>query len=82
ALMAAVPVPDPGYRPQGAQILSGDVPSPLAPPSGCSFRTRCPIATDRCRTDRPDLRAAGDALVACHYAENPPKAGHESSRDG
>jgi oligopeptide transport system ATP-binding protein len=82
ALMAAVPVPDPGYRPQGAQILSGDVPSPLAPPSGCSFRTRCPIATDRCRTDRPDLRAAGDAMVACHYAENPPKAGHESSRDG
>jgi oligopeptide transport system ATP-binding protein len=82
ALMAAVPVPDPGYRPQGEQILSGDVPSPLAPPSGCSFRTRCPIATDRCRTDRPDLRAAGDALVACHYAENPPKAGHESSRDG
>jgi oligopeptide transport system ATP-binding protein len=82
ALMAAVPVPDPGYRPHGAQILSGDVPSPLAPPSGCSFRTRCPIATDRCRTDRPDLRAAGDAMVACHYAENPPKAGHESSRDG
>jgi len=82
ALMAAVPVPDPGYRPQGEQILSGDVPSPLAPPSGCSFRTRCPIATDRCRTDRPDLRAAGDALVACHYAENPLKAGHESSRDG
>jgi oligopeptide transport system ATP-binding protein len=82
ALMAAVPVPDPGYRPQGAQILSGDVPSPLAPPSGCSFRTRCPIATDRCRTDRPDLRAAGDAMVACHYAENPPKAGPESSRDG
>jgi oligopeptide transport system ATP-binding protein len=81
ALMAAVPVPDPGYRPQGAQILSGDVPSPLAPPSGCSFRTRCPIATDRCRTDRPDLRVAGEALVACHYAENPPEAGHKASGD-
>jgi oligopeptide transport system ATP-binding protein len=82
ALMAAVPVPDPGYRPQGAQILSGDVPSPLAPPSGCSFRTRCPLATDRCRTDRPDLRAVEDVLVACHYAEDPPRAERGSSRDG
>lgn len=82
ALMAAVPVPDPGYRPQGAQILSGDVPSPLAPPTGCSFRTRCPLATDRCRTDRPDLRAVGDGLVACHYAEDAAKAAQGSSRDG
>jgi oligopeptide transport system ATP-binding protein len=81
ALMAAVPVPDPGYKPQAGELLSGDVPSPLAPPSGCSFRTRCPHATDRCRGDRPDLRAVGDALVACHYAEGPPAAGKSSYND-
>ena len=48
---------------------SGEVPSPLAPPSGCPFHPRCPIATDRCKVERPDLSSKPDrALVACHYA--------------
>jgi len=50
-------------------VLAGDLPSPLNPPKGCVFSTRCPYATDLCRTDRPPLRQVGGRLVACHYAE-------------
>ena len=75
ALMAAVPVPDPGRRQVEAEIVKGDVPSPLAPPSGCSFRTRCPLAAERCADIRPELRQMGVTDVACHYAEAPVSAG-------
>jgi len=51
-------------------VLRGELPSPLNPPEGCAFNTRCPHATDRCRTERPPLRPVGDRQVACHYAEN------------
>ena len=51
-------------------VLKGELPSPLAPPSGCVFSTRCPYATDRCRAERPELRPLDGRLVACHYAES------------
>jgi oligopeptide transport system ATP-binding protein len=78
ALMAAVPVPDPGRRQVEAEMVRGDVPSPLAPPSGCSFRTRCPLAAQRCADIRPELRQMGVTDVACHYAEAPESAGTAS----
>ena len=66
ALLSAVPLPDPAARRQRI-ILKGDVPSPIDPPSGCHFHTRCPYVFDRCRTDDPVLspRAAGQQ-AACH----------------
>jgi oligopeptide/dipeptide ABC transporter ATP-binding protein len=66
ALLAAVPVPDPAIK-RVKQVLQGDVPSPLHPPSGCHFRTRCPYAEARCRTEVPALREVErDHFVACH----------------
>ncbi len=67
ALLSAVPVPDPGAT-RNRQILVGDVPSPVNPPSGCSFHTRCPHAFARCRSEEPQLRAsvADGQQVACH----------------
>jgi dipeptide transport system ATP-binding protein len=51
-------------------VLKGELPSPLNPPKGCVFSTRCPYVTDRCRVERPPLRFVGGRLVACHYAED------------
>jgi dipeptide transport system ATP-binding protein len=50
-------------------VLKGELPSPLDPPKGCVFSTRCPYVTDRCRIERPELRPLDGRLVACHYAE-------------
>ena len=50
-------------------VLKGELPSPLDPPKGCVFSTRCPYVTDRCRVERPPLRPLDERLVACHYAE-------------
>jgi dipeptide transport system ATP-binding protein len=50
-------------------VLKGELPSPLDPPRGCVFSTRCPTVTERCRVDRPPLRPLAGRLVACHYAE-------------
>ena len=70
ALINAVPIPDPEIeRSRHQQPLSGDLPSPLEPPSGCAFRTRCPYAIQRCADERPLLRPVGKSLVACHRAE-------------
>ena len=70
ALRSATLLPDPAHeRDRGDTILLGDVPSPMDPPSGCRFHTRCPLATDLCLQQKPRLRDAGDGhLVACHYA--------------
>jgi peptide/nickel transport system ATP-binding protein len=69
ALISAVPVPDAAKA--GARtriILTGDVPSPIDPPSGCHFHPRCPKVQDKCRSDRPTLVAGNaDRAVACHY---------------
>ena len=51
-------------------VLKGELPSPLNPPKGCVFSTRCPHVTERCRAERPALRDVADRQVACHYAEN------------
>jgi oligopeptide/dipeptide ABC transporter ATP-binding protein len=69
ALLAAAPVPDPTRRRQRA-ALQGDPPSPISPPSGCRFRTRCEYAQDRCAAEVPELRElATNHRVACHFAE-------------
>jgi len=69
-LLHSVPVPDPTRRRRGGTALSGALPSPLDPPSGCSFHPRCPHADALCAAERPELRALGDGQsVACHHAE-------------
>jgi oligopeptide transport system ATP-binding protein len=68
ALLAAVPVPDPVVERARKRLpLLGDVPSPLSPPSGCAFHTRCPLVTEVCRRYAPQLRAtSAERSVACH----------------
>ena len=74
ALLAAIPIPRPGAKRVRA-ILRGDVPSPVDPPPGCAFHTRCPIAKDICRTATPPLRTVGpDHRVACHLRAPGPGA--------
>jgi len=69
ALVSAVPVPEPDYTVDRI-ILEGDVPSPVAPPSGCPFHPRCRYATDVCSNDVPVYRDLGDEhFVACHRAD-------------
>ena len=69
ALLSAVPVPDPDVEHERERIvLEGDVPSPVNPPSGCRFRTRCPYATDACGRQEPVWRDVGNDhwVLACH----------------
>jgi len=69
ALLAAAPVADPKLaRSRTKAVLEGELPSPLDPPPGCAFNTRCPLAQARCRSERPQLRTLpGGRKVACHY---------------
>jgi peptide/nickel transport system ATP-binding protein len=67
ALMEAIPDLDMTGR---ARIpVGGEVPSPITPPTGCAFHPRCPLAGPRCKAERPELKPAGDAMVACHAVE-------------
>jgi peptide/nickel transport system ATP-binding protein len=67
ALVASVPIPDPTRKPEGGRI-QGEPPSPMNPPSGCRFRTRCPMASEQCANEEPQLReVAPGHFVACHH---------------
>ncbi|WP_019005202.1 ABC transporter ATP-binding protein [Cohnella laeviribosi] len=70
ALLSAIPIPDPKVEAERERIvLSGDLPSPINPPSGCAFRTRCPYATEKCAAESPAFREIRPGhRVACHYA--------------
>jgi dipeptide transport system ATP-binding protein len=65
ALLASTP----GIAGRRRMVLKDELPSPLDPPAGCVFSTRCPYVTERCRIERPPLRPLAGRLVACHYAE-------------
>jgi len=70
ALLAAIPIPDPEAAATDHTPLQGELPSPIAPPSGCRFRTRCPRAEQRCADEEPQMRrvqGAEDHFVACHF---------------
>jgi len=73
-LLNAVPVPDPTVeRTKEAVGVRGELPSPINPPSGCRFRTRCPRAQQRCADEVPELRSFGPGhLAACHFPLQPP----------
>jgi oligopeptide transport system ATP-binding protein len=69
--MSAVPIPDPVVtRSRERLILEGDIPSPINPPSGCKFHTRCPYATERCKHETPVFKDYGGGhFAACHLLE-------------
>jgi peptide/nickel transport system ATP-binding protein/oligopeptide transport system ATP-binding protein len=66
ALLASIPAPDPALK-RERLVLQGDVPSPVDPPPGCRFHTRCPHARERCRAEEPALADDGGHLTACHF---------------
>jgi oligopeptide/dipeptide ABC transporter ATP-binding protein len=72
ALLSAIPLPDPEQnRARSRPLVSGEPPSPIAPPPGCRFHTRCPRATEVCRTEEPQLTEyAGGHLAACHHPQH------------
>jgi peptide/nickel transport system ATP-binding protein len=80
ALLDAIPEPDPMVQPREQTALGGEIPSPVAPPSGCRFRTRCPRAQDACAEHEPEMRAVGTGhYVACHFPLIGPQAELPSS---
>ena len=66
-LLDSVPKPDPEQRSDDRELLSGEIPSPVNPPSGCRFRTRCPYADEICAREQPQLSTCGSRQVACHH---------------
>jgi oligopeptide transport system ATP-binding protein len=71
ALLSAIPIPDPDIEARRRRVvLTGDIPSPVNPPSGCRFHTRCPVAFDRCKTEVPPFNDYGGGhFAACHWVE-------------
>ena len=69
ALLSAIPIPDPTYKAERI-ILEGDVTSPINPPPGCRFRTRCRYATEKCAEIDPELKQCGASQVACHIVND------------
>jgi peptide/nickel transport system ATP-binding protein len=68
ALLAAAPLPDPSRRDRPRHLLSGDLPSPVSPPSGCAFHPRCPVASERCKVEAPTLQVENTPLDHAHLA--------------
>jgi peptide/nickel transport system ATP-binding protein len=67
-LLKSIPVPDPTVRPDPESRIDGEIPSPVFPPSGCRFRTRCPRVQERCGVEEPLVRAVAPGhFVACHF---------------
>ena len=66
-LLRAVPKADPKERTDGSSLLTGEIPSPIDPPAGCRFHTRCPYAGKICAEEEPPLQARGERAVACHF---------------
>ncbi|MFK9090355.1 ABC transporter ATP-binding protein [Bacillus salipaludis] len=70
ALLSSIPVPNPALKRERV-ILKGDVPSPIDPPNGCRFHTRCPFVTEKCKLEEPTLRELSENhFVSCHFAED------------
>ncbi|MFC1505173.1 ABC transporter ATP-binding protein [Thermodesulfobacteriota bacterium] len=79
ALLSAIPGPDPSLPPRKVDLLSGEMPSPTDPPSGCRFRTRCPKAEDRCAGEQPVLNVIEPGHgVACHFPKSRIPIGQQS----
>ena len=70
ALLAASPIPDPDMAKKETPILQGEIGSNVNPPKGCRFHPRCAYATERCRTEEPELKQCGEWKVACHYSDS------------
>lgn len=68
ALLSATPVADP-FKEKKRIVLKGELPSPMNPPSGCTFHPRCPVVISKCSSASPEIRQVGDTMVACHVAE-------------
>jgi oligopeptide/dipeptide ABC transporter ATP-binding protein len=82
ALLSAVPIPDPTVERPGRIILSGDVPSPMAPPVGCRFNTRCAFAVEQCFREAPPLTEVEPGhRVACWVAVSDPTRIKEAQHD-
>jgi oligopeptide/dipeptide ABC transporter ATP-binding protein len=82
ALLSAVPIPDPTVERPGRIILTGDVPSPMAPPLGCRFNTRCPFAVEQCFRESPPLTEVEPGhRVACWVAVAEPNRIKEAQHD-
>ena len=81
ALLSAVPIPDPAIK-RKKLVLQGDVPSPIAPPPGCHFHTRCPYAFDRCKVDEPPLKEVTlGHWAACHLRQPPAELEANAARN-
>ena len=80
ALLEAATVPDPAVRQRQRLRLRGDIPSPIDPPAGCRFHTRCPLARDRCRTEAPQLRVMRPGVeTRCHFPDEVASLGSAGS---